>query len=75
MNDDEKDIFIARTQRNLSYVFLAGYFSMLVMRGMGFIEGEFDLNEAVMLVLTFWFLRARPGGAQDGTRNPPKGGE
>jgi len=73
MSDREE--FIAKTQRNLSYILLLSYFALLVLRGMGYIEGEFNLQEAVMLVLTFWFLRARPNGApQDqSTGNQPTG--
>lgn len=63
MNEESREVFIAKTQRNLSYLFLLGFFAMLVLQGMGWVDIELDLKEMVMLVLTFWFLRARPNGA------------
>lgn len=75
MNEESREVFIAKTQRNLSYLFLLGFFATLVLQGMGWVDIELDLKEMVMLVLTFWFLRARPSGAsQDqSTGNQPTG--
>ena len=69
MND--KDTFIANTQRLLSLIFLVGFFAIIILRGIGWLEGEFDLSEALMLILTFWFLRARGNPASD---QPSPGG-
>lgn len=75
MNEESREVFIAKTQRNLSYLFLLGFFAMLVLQGMGWVDIELDLKEMVMLVLTFWFLRARPNGASQDqhTGNQPIG--
>jgi hypothetical protein len=54
------DRHVAETQSRLSYVFVIGFFGLKLMEGLKWITPvSADLNELLMLVATFWFLRSR----------------
>jgi len=67
-----------RHQVGLSYFFLAGFFTCVILQGFGYLKTDIthDLATMAMLVLSFWFNRQRetvpesasPGGA--GTAEP-----
>jgi len=58
---EERELFIAKTQRNVSYLFLVGFFALLILQGLGLLKSlpmEL-LTQALLLVLFFWFQRER----------------
>jgi hypothetical protein len=50
-----------RAQVGLSYFFLAGFFALLVLEGLGYIKINVvdELGPITMLVMSFWFQRQR----------------
>lgn len=56
------DSIIAKTQVGLSYLILIAYFGLIAARGLGYITIDIDLNELVMMVAMFWFMRSRTSG-------------
>jgi hypothetical protein len=64
------DLFTARSQRNITYLWLVGFFGILIGEGLGYIkdvphESLFALTGAVLF---FWFQRTR---AQEPSTVPP----
>ena len=59
------DLLTARAQVGLSYLIIGGYFAIKICEGLGYLKDVSDMNEIVMLVSAYWFMRQRP--------NPPPG--
>jgi hypothetical protein len=55
---------VAKAQVGLSYLFLLGFFSVLILEGLGYLKNNVsnNLREVLMLVMSFWFMRARVSG-------------
>lgn len=69
---------VAKAQVGLSYLFLLGFFGVLLLEGLGYIKNNVsnNLREVLMLVMSFWFMRARTSGDEpdptpDPTSPPP----
>lgn len=60
------EMFLASTQRNLSYLWLVGFFVVVILNGLKVIDLDINfLAAATMLVLGFWYQRER-GSKPDG---------
>ena len=60
-------------QIGLSYFFLTGFFTVLILEGLGFIKVNVsnNLREVLMLVMSFWFMRQRVTGDEPEQPSPP----
>ncbi len=59
------ELLTAQTQRNLSYFWFIGFFGLMFLRGLGFIDKEAlpnDLYTLTAMLITFWFSRNRELG-------------
>lgn len=66
---------VATAQVGLSYFFLAGYFTLLILQGLGIFKADISgkLEDVLMLVMSFWFMRQRVSGDEppkDDPKNP-----
>jgi hypothetical protein len=55
------DLFTGKTQRNVSYLWITGFFALLFLEGLGYIKGvpHESLFALTGVVLFFWFNRSR----------------
>jgi hypothetical protein len=60
-------------QVGLSYFFLTGFFTVLILQGLGYIKIDFigQLAPMAMLLLSFWFQRQRDTGPESTPEKPP----
>ena len=63
---------VAKAQVGLSYVFLLGFFGVLIAQGLGYIKIDIasELKDGLMLVLYFWFQRQRTSGDEPDAKDP-----
>ena len=63
------DLFTAKSQRNITYLWLGGFFGIIAAQGMGYLKDvPYDvLLNLTTVVLTFWFLRSRSTSAEPNT--------
>jgi hypothetical protein len=54
-------ITVANAQVGITYFFLAGFFAMIGLQGAGVfkIDVTTKLNDVLMLVMSYWFMRQR----------------
>lgn len=54
------DLLTAKAQRNITYLWLAGFFAVVTLQGMGYLKSvPNDIYTLTAVVLFFWFQRTR----------------
>lgn len=54
------DLLTAKAQRNITYLWLAGFFAVVTLQGMGYLKNvPNDIYTLTAVVLFFWFQRTR----------------
>jgi len=63
------DLFTATAQRNITMIWLVGFFAIITAQGLGFLKSvPNDIYTLTAVVLFFWFNRSRQGQAPDPER-------
>lgn len=67
------DVLTATAQRNITYVWLIGFFSIITAQGLGYLKNvPNDVYTLTAVVLFFWFQRTRTGEKPDPTTTTTK---
>lgn len=54
------DILTAKAQRNITYLWLIGFFALVTLQGLGYLKNiPNDIYTLTAVVLFFWFQRTR----------------